>query len=179
VASLRHIPKAYAVGSMIAKSLEPFVQAIASDWEPMANGSMVDPFTDDAVEQARKEVLKTLGMTQVWPSRSQIRADVVKAQIEASSDPDIDIPQWLRYGCPMGISTEIPYRHIFPPVSVQDGEDLPDMQKHEVGWTNYGSAEQNLDIVQDLLATMADNDWLREHDTIEQYLAASGCSEAS
>jgi hypothetical protein len=158
--------------------MAPHIRRIPADWEPMKDGVMCNPFSAEVVSQARASVLGALNWQGTWPSKSVIRADLVKAHVEHSGDPDTDLAIWLKDGCPMGIAKEITSRGIFPPAVDRDaGGNLPDMQRYEAGWTNYGSAEENMDTVEELLKIMSDNKWLREYEDIQSFRTATGITD--
>jgi hypothetical protein len=63
-----------------------------------------------------------------------------------SGDPDVDLPQWLHTGAPLGILRPITSRGVFPSVEGAPPTTPLDTEALEVdphGWENYRSAESD------------------------------------
>ena len=89
---------------------------------------------------------KVLGATSVARGpRSRWRADIVRAHIRESRDPERYLPAWLEEGVPTGVSVPVPPSGIFPPVATE-AEASSELWRYYATGTprdNYKSAVEN------------------------------------
>ena len=81
-------------------------------------------------------------------------ASVLQAWGGATSDPDAAAisPEWLQSGAPTGILEPIEYAGVFPPVPPDTPRRKPaDLFSDLTGWTNNRSAEDEPEVVRQLL----------------------------
>ena len=74
--------------------------------------------------------------------------DLVAAWVEASGDPESEVPKWLVQGAPLGIELPILSCGIFPPADekkggTEAGEAITDGELEKKGFKNYLSVETN------------------------------------
>ena len=77
--------------------------------------------------------------------RSRWRADIVRAHIRASGDPEQHLADWLEKGVPTGVRIPIPPSGIFPPVA-SEAEATTELWRYYAQGTprdNYKSAAEN------------------------------------
>ena len=91
-------------------------------------------------------------------------------------DPDDAVPEWLASGAPTGIARDIPLRGVFPTQDpAPEGPRIPDeLWRPSHGWSNYKSAEEAPESVQELLETARGNGFLDTFDSVAEAEAVVG-----
>ena len=82
----------------------------------------------DLLDDLRREIAEFLGVEE-WGEvrdsssgiRSKLRPGLIQAYISVTGDPDVDLPEWLRHGAPLGLNKVIQHRGIFPRVLETSG----------------------------------------------------------
>lgn len=147
---------AQAIGSRVREEWENFYEARKQNLSEFAQlyGTNEAKFDQYVLEEWRERLRETLkceeepeGITirENFEFKSPLQADLWKAWIEATNDPDTVIKEWLVEGVPLGIAKEIPGSNgIFPPVEGEEqlldqGQDLA----AQLGLENYSSMEEH------------------------------------
>jgi hypothetical protein len=96
----------------------------------------------------------------------------------AVGDPDaaLCLPRWLREGAPLGITRPVDIMGVFPTVTDAEPRDPGSLWSSGAGWTNYASAEDQPDVVDELLRTQEDRGHCRFFDTEQDLLRFLGVS---
>ena len=116
-------------------------------------GTEVTGFSESITSSFRDLWFQTLGV----PVPQRVPGpdgDVIEAWGQAVGDPDASeiLPRWLRHGAPIRILETIDLAGIFPRVEPTDSVRDPDTLHSELaGWSNYSSAEDEPDVVANLL----------------------------
>ena len=110
---------------------------------------------EDLVTKWREELRRLWG-TKPAPSvrlkeqgtyQTQVDFRLLRSWQERSGDPECEVPDWLEFGCPLGIEREIKTCNIFPPMAEEDvktgGEADMAAELERKGFKNYASVEDN------------------------------------
>ena len=104
-------------------------------------------------------------------------ADTLQAWGRATHDPDAArvLPGWLRMGAPLGILQNIETTGVFPAtVPTEVTKDPLMLISQLTGWTNYSSAEDQLDVVQGILEQQEQRDHCQSFTSYEQLCSHLG-----
>ena len=169
-------------GAVVRRALEDFLgehRIGVNPVEELAAGRTAAGFDDEVVSEARERVLRALGSSGPAASKKGISAEVLRAFIEASGDPDYHLPEWLEGGAPIGILNDIPLAGIFPDVqiSVETDTSLSELVTLEPGWVNYASVEKEPDTVNEVLSKAVEAGFCRVYDTRRALEAAAGTAD--
>ena len=101
---------------------------------------------------------------------SGLNPDLFQAYIKASLDIDTMLPAWLSEGAPLGADQPVIDKGVFPPAprEIIQIDSISHKACHYGGWRNYTSAEQQPEVVRDLLSEMVQNKWALQAHTWEE-----------
>ena len=108
----------------------------------------------ELLDKLRGELAKEFGADDHDPVKgicsTLLRPSLIAACVKAADDPEIDLEGWLREGAPIGVSTEIPSRGIFPEVDLtgKPTDDLPCIFTALDGFSNYNSVEDDREVAE-------------------------------
>ena len=118
----------------------------------------------DLLEKTRSAVLTALGATdsvrhrtRTAPANTPIQASVIEAWGHASDDPDsTTLASWLDHGAPLGISEPIGTTGVFPATEAKGLVPHSQVDRRALeGWSNYASAEEEAEVLDELIRTMS------------------------
>ena len=152
------LPYAEQVGRRLRRLLERFIDKhpelgnIAGDIKQGKYDEHSVVFPRKHIRRLRREVLESLGCSDVPMADNGLCAAILRAYAKASDDPDSILADWLEEGAPIGITNPVENTGIFPrvddktrPFSVHDLVSNPD------GWTNHPTAEAEPERILDML----------------------------
>ena len=98
--------------------LQPEVAAAASAAVDGVGCSGFNGFPEAVLDLARLQFRIAFGAVpddSLGIGRSSFESNILEALLKDASDPEVDVPEWLRTGCPTGVgSSRISARGIFP-----------------------------------------------------------------
>jgi hypothetical protein len=139
-------------------------------------GNTVSGFPDQMVASFRDSCFRVLGST-TPPVPHGPDADLIECWGKAVGDKDAAdiLPGWLRKGAPIGILEHIEVADVFPRVVPDDPASNPlSLYSELAGWSNYASAEEEPQVVADLLRAQSDKGHCRFFDDMESLLEYLG-----
>ena len=142
----------------------------------LRQGRPVQGFPPRHLQEVRQQWLRVLHAAAV-PRGDGPDADVLQAWGQATGDPDAAqvLPTWLRQGAPLGILEKIEVTGVFPAIEPTEiTKDPLTLIAELTGWKNYASAEDHLEVVQDLLGVQEQRGHCQTFDTFEQLCAHLG-----
>eukprot|EP00434_Breviolum_minutum_P034288 symbB.v1.2.030341.t1/scaffold3410.1/size62789/2 len=128
------LPTVQALGLRMRAAREKFVRLHSRVLETAETyGTQEVKVHEDLVTKWREELRR------LWGTKS--------APSERSGDPECEVPDWLEFGCPLGIEREIKTCNIFPPMAEEEvktgGEADMAAELERKGFKNYASVEDN------------------------------------
>ena len=162
-------------GHQLYNMLERFVEARPEALEiveKLRTKVATDGFSPALMRDLRSHWMATLGSSEAREGTGPDAA-VLQAWGVACRDADARqvLPNWLRHGAPLGIEQAIESTGVFPPAKDADDYMLPqDLHTQLEGWSNYKSAEEEPEVVGQLLREQEDKQHCRMFDTLEEAL---------
>ena len=171
--SVQADPRYRRVGQQLWDMLADYVdqhQDLLQVVQGLRQGQPVEGFPAHHLQAVRQRWLRTLHVEAV-PQGPGPDPDVLQAWGRATGDPDAAevLPEWLRQGAPLGIREKIEVTGVFPAiVPAEITRDPLTLITELTGWKNYASAEEHLEVVQDLLGVQEQRGHCQTFDTYEQ-----------
>ena len=166
--ALERLPRSAAAGRGIRRLLEQALHLWPELLDPavaILRGEEPAEFNNTVVESVRSAVLTALGAPEhvrkrrrTAPANTPIQAAVLQAWGLATDDPDAEVlSEWLDNGAPLGIEQAVPTTGVFPPVSASSQLPASQLDRRTLeGWENYPSAQQESQVLRELLADYAE-----------------------
>ena len=159
--SVHTSPGYRSVGQRIFDMGEAFIKSNPKSLDIVRDlraGKVVTGFPDDMVAAFRDSLFEVLGSS-APPTSHGPDPDLIECWGKAVGDQDAAgiLPGWLRQGAPIGILEHIDVANVFPSVIPEDIAYSPySLYSEFAGWSNYASAEEEPQVVADLLQAQAD-----------------------
>ena len=108
-----------------------------------------DVALESSIEPLRAALAREFGCSDTAPTTglcsSRLRAGLIEACVDAAQDAEIDLAGWIRHGAPIGVTSSIPARGIFPtvPETGRPPEELPEILTDLADFVNYKSVEED------------------------------------
>ena len=154
--AVEQLPTVQALGLRMRAAWEKFVRLHSRVLETAETyGTKEVKVHEDLVTKWREELRRLWG-TKPAPSvrlkeqgtyQTQVDFRLLRSWQERSGDPECEVPDWLEFGCPLGIEREIKTCDIFPPMAEEEvktgGEADMAAELERKGFKNYASVEDN------------------------------------
>ena len=168
--SLRHVPRAEDFAARVRPVLEAHLTAhsdVLTFIESLLRGQpLMDPselpsgLKGPALAELCLKLAQALGVSPCCPGR--LNSGLMDAFHRIGGDPDGDVSKWAGGGAPLGIVHHLKPSPIFPKVDELAPASYLDIERISAspeGWTNYRSAEDDLEVCHDLLGRMVEKGW--------------------
>ena len=142
--SAERLPQAPAAGRAVLNAITAAIVQDPSLLAPcslLASGQPTKGHTNHQVASFQSSLRSAFGLPPVT-TRQGLQPDIIEAFIKLSGDPDDCLVTWLRSGAPLGITTLVTPRGVFPPDLTAVPPWSPGLLASDPsGWENYRSAE--------------------------------------
>ena len=172
------------VGDTIAhwlESLVPRLPEVNDMVTDLREGREISGLDEQTVAALRDEFMHLLGCPKI-PGELPIPS-MLRALGSAAQDADLEfiLPKWLSpdVGAPLGFGNDIPTVGVFPTVDPQEPPSASEASiiSDTLGWSNYISVEENVDVALDLVHKAKDNEFCYIFSSMEELVEFAGTDE--